>query len=88
MTSEITKLISIFWSTARSKADVCYFLYGDKMMASSWTAKLKEQPLARHECSFATYLPSVYVDLSYTCNLRMLYIMTGEDLTWFPLLYG
>jgi hypothetical protein len=62
MTPEITKLINIFWSTARSKADVYYFLYGDKMIASSWTAKLKEQPLALHECSFKTYLPSLSVD--------------------------
>jgi hypothetical protein len=37
-------------------------LYGDKMITSSWTAKLKEQPLALYECSFKTHLPSVSVD--------------------------
>lgn len=73
MTPEITKLVTIFWSTARSKEDVCYFLYGDKMIASSWTAKLKEQPLAIHECSFTMYLSSLSVD-------RVLYLQFANAL--------
>ena len=50
-----------------------YFLYGDKMVASSRTAKLKEQLQALHECSFKTYLLSVSVD-------RVLYLQFANAL--------